>query len=79
MGSDGLAAGQTKCILLALPKRVSIEGRRDTSTLAFDIVEQATGQVDRDEGKNKAATTEGAGEDRVHRYVIRATCNPSDT
>ena len=42
-----------------MPKRSSVEGRRDTSTLAFDIVQQATGQVDKDAGKNKAAVALG--------------------
>ncbi len=33
--------------------------RRDTSTLAFDIVQQATGQKNPDEGKNPAAVMLG--------------------
>ena len=44
---------------IGMPKRSSIEGRRDTSTLAFDIVQQATSQVDKDAGKNKAAVALG--------------------
>lgn len=43
----------------SVPKRSSIGGRRDTSTLAFDIVQQATGQVEKDAGKNQAAVALG--------------------